>query len=273
MKRIALFIAGCGILLSACHNNEEQKKTTPYAPGGNAPVSIAYTVTARFAHDTTSFTEGLLVHKGQLFESTGHTDTYASSRSLLGILDTSNGKIKVKAEIDKEKYFGEGIVFLKDKLYELTEDTQIGFIYDTATYKKTGEFHYDTQGWALTTNGAHLIMSDGSSNIIYRDPIHFKPVKTLNVTDNNGPVSNINELELINGFIYANQWLTDYIIKIDTTTGNVVGRINLGALKDEAKAAYGGAIETNGIAFDAAADKVYVTGKLWPFLYEIKFAH
>jgi glutamine cyclotransferase len=116
-------------------------------------------------------------------------------------------------------------------------------------------------------------MSNGSSNIVYRDPINFKPVKTLNVTDNNGPVSNINELELINGFIYANQWRTDYILKIDTSSGKVVGKLDLFSLKAAAKSAYPGSIETNGIAFDAAANKIYTTGKLWPYIYEIKFSH
>lgn len=271
MNKIYFCIAGAAFLLVSCTNNDEQKKSVPETvTASNSPV-IKYTIVARFAHDTTSFTEGLMVHKGQLFESTGHTDSYESSRSLFGIVDKSSGRITIKAEIDKSKYFGEGIVFLKDKVYQLTDTTRIGFIYDTTNFKKTGEFHYEGDGWGLTTNGSHLIMSNGSSNIIYRDPTTFRTVKTLNVTDNNGPVSNINELEQINGFIYANQWLTDYILKIDTSSGKVLGRLDLSPLKAAAKLAYPGAVETNGIAFDAAVDKIYVTGKLWPFIYEIKF--
>jgi len=261
------------MLLIACNNNAEQRTPVQETVVNNTPPVIDFTVMARFAHDTTSFTEGFLVHNGQLFESTGYTDAYASSRSLFGTVDMSSGKITIKAEIDKTKYFGEGIVFLKDKVYQLTDKTMIGFIYDSAGYKKTGEFHYEGEGWGLTTNGTYLVMSNGSSNIIYRDPINFKPVKTLNVTDNNGPVSNINELELIRGFIYANQWLTDYILKIDTSSGKVLGRLDLSSLKAAAKSAYQGSIETNGIAFDAVANKIYVTGKLWPFIYEIKFIH
>src|SRR5450432_159257 len=116
-------------------------------------------------------------------------------------------------------------------------------------------------------------MSNGSSNIVYRDAISFAPVKTLNVTDDNGPVSNINELELINGFIYANEWLTNYILKIDTATGKVAAKLDLAALAAEAKAMYAGSAEMNGIAFDSIANNIYITGKLWPRIYEIKFWH
>lgn len=254
-----------------CNSNTENKTLSASTDGSTTP--IPYTVVKSFPHDTNSFTEGLLVHNGQLFESTGHTDSYASSRSLFGMVDMNTGKIDVKAEIDKHKYFGEGIVFLKDKIYQLTDTTHIGFVYNAGTYKKLDDFHYTGDGWALTTDGTYLIMSSGSSNIIYRDAGTFAPEKTLNVTDNNGPVSNINELEFINGFIYANQWLTNYIIKIDTSTGKVTGKLDLSALASEAKSIYAGAAEMNGIAFDAAANKIYVTGKLWPRIYEIKFNH
>jgi len=271
MNRI-FYIAITALFFAACSNNKEQKKDAPDT-SVSTPADIAYTVVARHPHDTTSFTEGLVVHNGRLFESTGHTENYPKSRSLFGVLDTATGKITAKAEIDKDKYFGEGIVFFNDKIYQLTLDNKTGFIYDAGTVKKLGEFHYEGKGWALTTDGTRIIMSDGSSNIVYRDPISFAPVKTLNVTDNNGPVSNINELEFISGFIYANQWLTDYIIKIDTSSGKVLARIDLSVLKKQALAAYPGAIETNGIAFDAATDNIFITGKLWPFIYQIKFAH
>ena len=272
MKRQFMCVALCCFLSCACKNNGRQKDDDAARSTG-APAAISYSVAARHPHDTTSFTEGLLLHKGQLFESTGHTDSYASSRSLFGTTDTASGTITVKAEIDKGKYFGEGIVFLNDRIYQLTLDTKIGFIYDAAMYKKLGEFHFEGEGWGATTNGSQLIMSNGSSNIVYLDPVTFKTLKTLNVTDNNGPVSDINELEIINGFIYANKWLADYVLKIDTLSGRVVGRLDLSALKAAAKAAYPGSIETNGIAFDPVTNKIYVTGKLWPFIYEITFNH
>jgi glutaminyl-peptide cyclotransferase len=123
----------------------------------------------------------------------------------------------------------------------------------------------------LTTDGTYLIMSDGTSNISYVDPTDFKLKKILGVTDNNGPVQNINELEIINGFIYANQWQTDYILKIDPSSGKVVGRLDLSSLTTEAKNKYPFSNTLNGIAYDSATKKVYVTGKLWPNIYEIKF--
>ena len=162
---------------------------------------------------------------------------------------------------------------MHEKVYQLTYTNKIGFIYNAKTYKKLGEFHYKGEGWGMTTDGSYLIMSDGSSNISYLDPLTFKAIKILGVTDNNGLVSNINELELINGFIYANQWLTGYILKIDTSSGKVVGKLDLSSLKSIAVSKYPGSLEMNGIAYDAVANKIYITGKLWPNIYEIKFSH
>jgi glutaminyl-peptide cyclotransferase len=259
-------------LLVSCNNNTVTSTAVVNAKDDNPPI-IAYSVVNAFPHDTTAFTEGLLIHDGVLFESTGHTDSYRSSNSLFGRVDLHTGRIDTKVEIDKNKYFGEGIVFLKGKVYQLTDTTNIGFIYDAKTYKKLGEFHYDGDGWGLTTGGSYIIMSNGSSNIYYRDPLTFKIIKTLVVTDNNGPVSNLNELELINGFLYANQWLTDNILKIDTSNGRVVGKLDLSPLKAESKSTYLFAQETNGIAYDSVSKKIYVTGKLWPTIYEIKLAN
>jgi glutamine cyclotransferase len=276
MKKMIPFL--CCVFFS-CTDTPSTKKPPVSAPAAGsataapAVTTLSYSVIASFPHDTTAFTEGLLVHNGVLYESTGHTDTYPFSRSLFGVVDEKSGKIDVKAEIDRDKYFGEGIVILKDKIYQLTDTTHIGFVYDARTYKRLGEFHYAGDGWALTTNGTHLIMSDGTSTIRYRDPVSFEPVKTLTVTANGAVVGNVNELELINGFVYANQWLTSYILKIDTTSGKVVGKLDLSALSADAKQKYSGAQEMNGIAYDPVKDKVYVTGKLWPVRYEIRFEH
>ncbi|MBS1604599.1 MAG: glutaminyl-peptide cyclotransferase, partial [Bacteroidetes bacterium] len=184
----------------------------------------------------------------------------------------ATGKITPKVTLDRNKYFGEGIVFLNGKVYQLTYTTKVGFIYDAKTFRKLGEFTFPSkEGWGMTTDGAHLIMSDGSSNINYLDPNTFRLVKVLGVTDNNGPVSNINELELIKGYLYANQWQTNYILKIDTASGKVVGKMNLDGLENDARNKYPGAEVLNGIAYDSASGKVYITGKLWPSIYEIKF--
>lgn len=270
-KKISRILILC--LLAACTNNPSQD--TPAAGKGmenSTPPVINYSVTAVLPHDTTSFTEGLLFHEGQLFESTGtEPDMPVSRRSLFGMVDRSTGKISPKAELDRNKFFGEGIAFVNDKVYQLTWQTKTGFIYDAKTFKKLGEFSYNTEGWGMTTDGKSLIMSDGTSNINFIDPVTFRLQRILGVSDNNGPVGNINELELINGFLYANQWQTNYILKIDLSTGKVVGKLDLTSLVTEARNKYPESDSLNGIAYDSATGKVYVTGKLWPNIYEIKF--
>ncbi|HWB90551.1 MAG TPA: glutaminyl-peptide cyclotransferase [Puia sp.] len=295
MKRSLLFLL-TGVLLAACNNSNNDVKTTDSsAMTDNAPPAINYSVVRAYPHDTSAYTEGFLFHDGQLFESTGtEAASMPGRRSLFGSVDLATGRITPKAELDRQKYFGEGIVFLKGKVYELTYTTKIGFIYDAKTFKKLGEFTFpNKEGWGMTTDGKYLIMSDGTSNIDYFDPdsTHpeqvrivfddsttatrilpsFKLARVLDVTDNNGPVSNINELELIHGYLYANQWLTNYILKIDPSTGKVVGRLNLDTLVNDARSKSAESESLNGIAYDSTTGKVYVTGKLWPNIYEIKF--
>ena len=269
---IALIIV---FFLPSCNNSSQQDTTTGEKDhtADNTPPIINYTVIGTLPHDTASFTEGLLLHDGQLYESTGtEPDMPESRRSLFGIVDPKTGKINPKAELDRTKFFGEGITFLHDKVYQLTWKTKIGFIYDAKTFKKLGEFPMPVkEGWGMTTDGVNLIISDGTSNISYVDPNSFRLVKIVGVTDNNGPVSNINELELINGYLYANQWESNYILKIDTASGKVVGKLNLDSLANAAKNKFGGIDVLNGIAYDPTTGKVYVTGKLWPDIYEIKF--
>ncbi len=258
-------------LLAACNNSSQTVNNG--ITTDNTPPFIDYSVMKLLPHDTTAFTEGLLFHDGQLYESTGtDSDMPASRKSLFGPIDTTTGKIHPKVEIDRRKYFGEGIAFVNGKVYQLTYRTKVGFIYDATTFKKLGEFTFPSkEGWGMTTNGTDLIMGDGSSNITWLDPTTFRTVKTLTVSDNNGPVSNVNELELIHGFIYANQWQTDYIMKIDTTSGKVVGRLDLNSIAAEVRNKFPGAEVLNGIAYNPASGLVYVTGKLWPNIYEIKF--
>ncbi|PWT78560.1 MAG: glutamine cyclotransferase [Bacteroidetes bacterium] len=267
-----LLIFSSTLFLFAC-NNSSSSGSAELTPEVNAPATINYSVVNVFPHDTTSYTEGFLVHDGQLYESTGYSPEDApSSKSLFGIVDLKTGKIQPKVEIDKKKYFGEGITYLDGKWYQLTYTTKVGFIYDGKTFKKIGEFTFPSeQGWGLTTDGTHLVMSDGTSNINFIDPTTFRVAKILGVTDNNGPVSNINDLEIINGYIYANQWQTNYILKIDTASGKVVGRLDLSTLATEAQNKYPQSNTLNGIAFDPATNRIFVTGKLWPNIYEIKF--
>ncbi len=263
-------------LLSACNNTEPSPDATAGSPAtvNNLPVAINYSVVNAFPHDTTSYTEGLLVHDGQLYESTGYDSNYSGTRSLFGVVDMKTGKIQTKVELDRKKYFGEGIVFLNDRVYQLTYRTKIGFIYDAKTFKKLGEFTFPSaEGWGMTTDGRSLIMTDGTSNITYLDPNTFKIVRILGVADNNGPVSNINEPELINGYLYTNVYMTNNIIKIDTASGRVVGKLDFTSLDQEAKNKYPASEWFNGIAYDSVTKNIYVTGKLWPNIYQIRFSN
>jgi len=260
------------ILLAGCNNNNtsgspDNGTTDP------APPTLGYSVVNMYAHDTAFFTEGFEFHNGQLFESSGSgngDDEKPKYPSAFGILDLKTGKVTKKAELNNTAYFGEGITFFNGKIFQLTWKNEKGFIYDAETFKKLQEFTYQGQGWALTHDSTRLIMSDGTSNIRFLDPATLKVQGVLGVTDNNGPVSNINELEYINGFLYANQWLTNYIFKIDLGSGKVVGKLDLDSLDAEAKKKFPGARELNGIAYHAATGTLYVTGKCWPTVYEIK---
>jgi glutamine cyclotransferase len=273
MKKSILFLLIMSSL-AACNNGDHNHDSSAYTTGAdNAPHLINYTVMSELPHDTTAYTEGFLFHDGQLYESTGtDADMPESRRSLFGTVDLATGKINPKVEIDRNKYFGEGIAFVNGKVYQLTYKTKLGFIYDAKTFRKLGEFTFPSkEGWGMTTNGSDLIMDDGSSNITWLDPITFRQIKVLGVTDNNGPVGNLNELELIKGYLYANQWQTNYILKIDTSSGKVVGKLNFDSVVGEVMNKFPGAEVLNGIAYDSTTGKVYVTGKLWPNIFEIKF--
>lgn len=263
MKKIYAFLAVAVFFFSCGSNTDTQTSET------SGPPLLPYNVVNIYPHDTTSFTEGLLIHNGQLYESTGgapKTDKYIS---WFGPVDLKSGKAVKKVLLDTS-YFGEGITIMNGKIYQLTWQDQIGFIYDEKTLSKIKDFKYTGEGWSLTNDGKSLIMSDGSSNLKYLDPETQQVQKILGVEDNNGPVANINELEWIRGYIYANIWQTNYIIKIDPSSGKVVGKYDLTALSDEARKKFEYAEVLNGIAYDSAANKVYVTGKTWPTLYEIK---
>lgn len=266
-----LFIAAL-FLLSACTDNNNDPVDAPEEEV-TIPV-ISYSVKKNLPHDTQSFTEGLLVHNGQIFESTGSPQESPELRSVIGIVDTLTGKLAVKTELDRKVYFGEGIVILNDKIYQLTYKNQQGFVYDLKTFQKIKDFRFNSvEGWGMTTDGKQLIMSDGTSILTYLDPETLEPVKKLNVTDGGYQRNYLNELEWIKGFIYANVWGTTEIVKIDPATGNVVGRMDMKRLFDEAATQYPEATDMNGIAYDAATDRIYVTGKLWPYIYEIAFVH
>ena len=261
------------VLFFLCSCGGQPKDVDSPSPSAGVPV-LNYSVRHVYAHDTTSYTEGFLFHNHQLFESSGATDEYPQTRSMAGVEDMNTGKIDKKIELDKKRYFGEGIVFFKDKLYQLTWKNRTGFIYDAATYRRLDSFRYrNAEGWALTTDSNSLIMSDGTSDLTYLDPVSLSPVKKLSVTENGFALDSLNELEYIKGFIYANRYLKDYIVKIDPATGKVVGKLDLSSLVSEEHTRNPDGDVLNGIAYDPVADKIYVTGKLWAGIYEIAFSH
>jgi glutamine cyclotransferase len=235
----------------------------PASRAATAPVG-GYTVVKAYPHDTNAFTEGLFYRDGFMFESTGLKD-----RSFIRKWNLETGFSEQERLLDS-RYFGEGIVDWKNRLYELTWTDEVGFIYDIDTFERIGEFSYPGEGWALTRDDKRLIMSDGTSFIRFLDPETLKETGRIEVTDHGVPVRNLNELEYVKGELLANIWQTTRIARINPTTGEVIAWIELAGLLKEAGVDGTRDDVLNGIAYDAAKDRLFVTGKLWPKLFEIK---
>ncbi len=237
------------------------------APAGVKAAVPEYTaaVVHTYPHDPAAFTEGLLYHGGFLYESTGR-----SGQSSIREVTLETGAVIRRMDIEPN-YFGEGIVIWKDRLIELTWKNEIGFVYDLKTFKRRSDFHYAGEGWALTHDGSHLIMSDGTPDLRILDPDTFGDRGHIHVTCDGREVHKLNELEWVKGEIYANIWLTNVIARIDPATGHIAGLIDLSDLAAATVKPEGDNV-LNGIAYDAAADRLFVTGKLWPKLYQIKLS-
>lgn len=236
----------------------------PAIPFSPATPRYAAREVASTPHDRGAFTEGLLVHEGVLYESTG-----LEGRSDVRQTDLATGRVLRRAELPPD-YFGEGIAILRDRLYQLTWKDGKGWVRDPATLAVVDSFTYAGEGWSLTTDGTQLYMSDGTSRLRVVDPNGFRVVRTIDVTESGRPVHYLNELEWVRGEIWANVWLKDLVARIDPATGNVVGWIDLAPLAAAARAENPSVDVTNGIAYDAAKDRVLVTGKYWPKLVEIE---
>ena len=222
-----------------------------------------YEVVNTFPHDPDAYTQGLVYHEGKLLESTGR-----QGKSSLRNVELETGKVLKQVDVPNP-YFAEGITLLNGKIYQLTWQHQTGFIYDAATFKKLGEFTYQGEGWGLTNDGSSLILSDGTDRIRFLDPSTFKVQKTLAVLDKSVPVARLNELEFIRGEIYANVWTEDRIARIDAKSGRVTGWVQLAGLIPRTELRDDEAV-LNGIAYDEAHDRLFVTGKLWPKVFEIR---
>jgi glutaminyl-peptide cyclotransferase len=233
------------------------------AASAAAPV-YGYKVVRSYPHDPGAFTEGLFLRDGFLYESTG-----LEGRSSIRKVALTTGKVVQQRNLPA-LYFGEGIVDWQGKLIELTWQTQIGFIYDLKTFQPQGVFRYTGEGWALTRDDKRIIMSDGTAQLRFLNPQTLKETGRITVTDEGRPVPHLNELEWVKGEVWANIWQSDRIARIDPKSGKVTGWIDLTGISAGAQPGRDPPDVLNGIAYDAAKDRIFVTGKFWPRLYEIK---
>jgi glutaminyl-peptide cyclotransferase len=249
--RTKLLLAAPLLALAGCGSQDQTPKVQT--------VEVVKT----FPHDSQAFTEGLFYEGGTLFESTGEEGTSGIRK-----VNLDSGEVLADKPLDPP-YFGEGVIGWKDRLYQLTWKDQKGFIYNRADFAPRGEFAYQGEGWGLTHDGQQIIMSDGTDTLRFLDPDTMAQKSTLKVTASGCPVRELNELEWIDGEIWANIWRTDLIARIDPKTGKVKGFVDVSAL---GPAAPGEDEVPNGIAYDAAAKRIFVTGKMWPQLYQVKLS-
>jgi glutaminyl-peptide cyclotransferase len=258
-------------LLASCSGaqpNPNNKPVNANAAKSSIPL-FTYDIVKAYPHDPSAFTQGLVFQDGAFYEGTGGrgSDTFHSS---LRKVELDTGKVLQKHDLAPE-YFGEGISIVGDKIYQITWREHTAFVYGVSDFKPQKEFKYSGEGWGLTTDGSLLYMSDGTHVIRVVDPATFETLRTVVVNDEKGqPVMQINELEWVKGEIWANIWQTGTIVRIDPTNGKLLGRIDLEAVVKQEQADNEDADVLNGIAYDSANDRLFVTGKLWKRLFEVK---
>jgi glutaminyl-peptide cyclotransferase len=255
--------------LSACaKQRSEGAGDVPLSPavgtGENpAPVNYSYEVVNAWPHDPSAFTQGLVFHDGRLLESTG-----LNGESTLREVEIATGRVLKHISVPPE-YFAEGLTVIGTRAYQLTWRNHKGFVYDVASFQLLAEFAYEGEGWGLTTDGKSLIMSDGTNRIRFLDPDTFRVTRSIDVVASGQPVTRLNELEWIKGEIFANIWQSDTVVRIDPSTGVVRGLIDFPFLLQLGER--GPATDVmNGIAYDPTQDKLYLTGKRWPKMYEVR---
>lgn len=262
--RLALSIAAA-LLIVACSPSGSTEKPGP-ANASQATVATqarkdAYDVVGITPHDPNAFLQGLVWYDGGFYEGTG-----LEGRSTLRRVEYPSGKV-VKSISLTPDLFGEGVALVGDQLMQLTWKSKRGFVYDRESFRLLREFTYDTEGWGLTYDGTNLILSDGSNMLTFIDPQTFKPIRKLPVIMNGRPIDQLNELEYIEGEIWSNVWQTNYILRIDPATGQVKSYLEMKGLLQNPT---GHEDVLNGIAYDPQAKRIFVSGKLWPNIYEIK---
>ncbi|MFL6466834.1 MAG: glutaminyl-peptide cyclotransferase [Pyrinomonadaceae bacterium] len=268
--RTLLMIAAC--FVASCGGSQPGNNSGSNVGNTNTRASVpiySYDIVKTYPHDPTAFTQGLDFYQGVLYEGTGGRGT-DSFRSSLRKVEIETGKVLQKHDVAPE-YFGEGITVLNDKIYQLTWRERTAFVYSLADIKPLKEFRYTGEGWGLTNDGTSLYMSDGTHVIRVLDPETFDTKRTIVVNDERGsPIMQLNELEWVKGEIWANVWQSAAIVRIDPANGKYLGRIDLDAVTKEEQSQNEKADVLNGIAYDEATDRLFVTGKLWRRLFEIK---
>jgi glutamine cyclotransferase len=222
-----------------------------------------YRIVHTYPHDPQAYTQGLLYEDGNLYESTG-----LNGRSSLRMVDLETGRVLQRAEVPQQ-YFAEGLASWGSTLIQLTWQSHVAFVYDRFSFRLLHTFTYEGEGWGLTEDSENLILSDGTATLRFFDPLTFREVRHIEVKDHGSQVTQLNELEYVHGEIYANVWHTDRIARISPANGRVLGWIDLSGLLSPGQVSDPEAV-LNGIAYDAAHDRLFVTGKLWPKLFEIK---
>lgn len=241
-------------LLVACERSATAEDLTIWTPQ----------VVARYPHDTNAFTQGLIFHNGALYESTGRR-----GQSSLRRVNLETGRVEQFLAVAPE-FFAEGLTEFEDRLLQLTWQSGVGFVYGLDDFTLQRRFRYAGEGWGLTHDGERLIMSDGTAMLRFLDPSTLEVIGSVTVSANDLPIVNLNELEYIDGEVWANIWLEDRIARIDPESGNVLGWIDMSAIYPAIQRQADAVV--NGIAYDAASDRIFVTGKLWPAMFEVRFS-
>ena len=261
-----IFFVLTGIILNACNNGDNPGETNGTTTNLSEPKTLSHSIIKAFPHDTGSYTQGLTFYKGELYEGTG-----LEGHSKLMKVELESGKILQQIKLANE-IFGEGIAILRDTIYQLTWKNKVVYVYTLKDFKKVKEFQIATEGWGITHDGTKLIVSTGSGDLYFYDPSTFRLLSKSGIMEGGNLTFNLNELEYIDGFVYANQFTYPYILKIDPIEGKVVAKYNLNDMWDRVKAINPNVEVPNGIAYNELTKKIYVTGKLWPELYEIQLS-
>jgi len=258
----AFFITSCN---SGNNPDNDPDIVTPHV-GIDAPINLSYNIISVYPHDTSAYTQGLELFNGKMYEATGDYE-----KSSLRITNLKTGSVEKKHIIGTSDIFGEGITIFNDKIYQLTWESNVVYLYNISNIDNPIKtFNWPYEGWGITHNNQDLIISDGTAHLYFVDPETFKVKSTLSVKDDQGAVNMLNELEYVNGFIYANVYQTNFIVKIDAESGHVVGKITLNGLLQQSDVVPNRTDVLNGIAYDSTSKRFFITGKRWPKMFEVE---